>query len=89
MMPIGMTWLPQRQPGSDVTLLRDYPADVVRIECTTCGWADQYRLVALMARFGPAAGLSDVLFVLSADCPRQQEWRFTGSCVASFPEPVT
>jgi hypothetical protein len=80
-----MTWLPQHQPSPGVALLRDYPAEVVRIECDTCGWADRYRLVVLVARFGPAAKLSDVLFVLSTDCPQQQARRFTEPCIASFP----
>src|SRR4051794_35818612 len=68
MPAVGMTWLPQCQSDPGVALLRDYPAEVVSIECDTCGWVDRYRLVALVARFGPAAKLSDVLFVLSTDC---------------------
>jgi hypothetical protein len=85
MPAVGMTWLPQCQSDPGVALLRDYPAEVVSIECDTCGWVDRYRLVALVARFGPAAKLSDVLFVLSTDCPRQRDLRFTEPCIASFP----
>jgi hypothetical protein len=85
MPAVGMTWLPQCQSDSGVALLRDYPAEVVSIECDTCGCVDRYRLVALVARFGPAAKLSDVLFVLSTDCPRQRDLRFTEPCIASFP----
>ena len=83
---VGINWLTQRQPDAGVALLRDYPAEVVSIECGTCGWVDRYRLVTLVTRFGPAAKLSDVLFVLSTDCPRQQDLRFTKPCVASFTE---
>ena len=85
MPAVGMTWLPQCQSDPGVALLRDYPAEVVSIECDTCRWVDRYRLVSLVARFGPAAKLSDVLFVLSTDCPRQQDLRFAEPCIASFP----
>ena len=82
---VGITWLPQCQPDPGLALLRDHPAEVVSIECDTCGWVDRYRLVTLVTRFGPAARLSDVLIVLSADCPRHQDLRFTEPCIASFP----
>lgn len=80
-----MTWLEQRRPGPDVILLRDYPAgDVVRITCLYCPRAGQYHLARLVERFGPAAGLPEVLAMLSADCARRQDWRHIGPCSAGF-----
>jgi hypothetical protein len=65
------SWLVQHQPGSGFALLRDHPGEVVRILCDHCDRAGRYRREALIARFGPAAGLPDMLRTLSADCPRQ------------------
>jgi hypothetical protein len=76
--------LPQRQPGDDVMLLQDYPARLVRIDCRYCNRTGRYGLARLVQRFGPAAGLPDVLAALSAGCPRRQDWRVTGSCGADF-----
>jgi hypothetical protein len=84
-----VTWLPQRQSGPDVILLRDYPAgEVVRITCRYCPRAGRYRLARLIERFGPAAALPEVLAALSADYPRRQDWRINGPCGAGFPDLV-
>jgi hypothetical protein len=64
-------------------LLRHYPAPIVRIECRRCDRADHYRLAALIQRFGPAASLSDVLALLTADCPWQG-----GLCGAGYADSV-
>jgi hypothetical protein len=64
-------WLVQHQAGSGVALLRDHPGEVVRILCDHCDRAGRYRREALIARFGPAAGLPDTLWTLSVDCPRR------------------
>ena len=74
--------------GDDVVLLEDYPTTVVRIDCRYCDLTERYGLAGLVRRFGPAAGLSDVLEALSADCPRRQNWHSTGPCGAGFPDLV-
>ena len=81
-----MAWLEQHQPGGDAVLLRDYPGAVVRLNCQHCPRAGWYTLAGLIARYGPAAGLPDVLAALSADCPYRQDWRITGPCGAGFPD---
>jgi len=48
------------------------------------GRAGRYRLPALLERFGPAAGLPDVLAALAADCPRRGAGRFSDTCGARF-----
>jgi hypothetical protein len=83
-----MTWLEQRQPGGDAVLLEDYPGKLVRIECSHCDRTGRYGLALLVQRFGPAAGLPDVLAALSADCPRRQDGRINGPCGAGFPDLV-
>lgn len=81
-------WLPQRQPGQGAVLLRDYPGAVILVDCPRCGRAGRYALARLVERFGPAAGLPDVLAVLAADCPRRGVGRFTDPCGAGLPELV-
>ena len=83
-----MAWLPQRELDPDVILLRDYPNRVVRIDCRHCDRSGRYGLALLVRRYGPAAGLPEVLAALSADCPRRQDWRITGPCSAGFPDLV-
>ena len=80
-----MTWLTLRQPGPDVVLLCNYPGKVVRTDCQHCDWTGRYGLAGLVARFGPAAGLLDVLAALSTNCSRRPDWRVTGPCGAGFP----
>jgi len=69
-------------------LLRDYPDAVVRLDCRHCPRAGWYTLDGLIARFGPAAGVPEVLAALSAGCPRRQDWRTHGPCGAGFPDLV-
>jgi hypothetical protein len=83
-----MAWLKQCQPGGDAVLLLDYPDRVVRIECRYCERTGRHGLARLVRRFGPEAGLPDVLKALSADCPRRQDRRFNGPCGAGFPDLV-
>jgi hypothetical protein len=56
-----MAWLPQHRPGDDVVLLENYPDRVVRLSCRYCDRTGRYGLAGLVRRFGPAAGLPDVL----------------------------
>src|SRR3712207_3431786 len=85
----GMTWLRQYQSHPDAFLLRDYPpGEVVRVECRHCPRADRYRPAELIERFGPAAGLPEVLAALTADCPRWQDWQPAGPYGTSFPDLV-
>jgi hypothetical protein len=81
-----MAWLSQREPGPDLILLRDYPRKVVRIDCRYCDHSERCGLASLVRRYGPAAALTEVLAVLVAECPRQQDWHSTGPCGAGFPD---
>jgi len=83
-----MTWLNQREPGPNVILLEDYPGKVVYLGCQYCDRSERHGLAGLVRRFGPAAGLSDVLEALSADCSRWQDRQIAGPCGASFPDLV-
>lgn len=78
------TWLPQRRADTGAVLLGSFPTPVVRVACEACGRAGSYRLSSLVERFGPAAGLPDVLAVLAADCPRRGAGRFSDPCGARF-----
>jgi hypothetical protein len=60
--------------------------DVVRLDCRHCLRSGRYRLAVLIERYGPAAGLPEVL---SADCPRRQDWRFHGPYGAVFRDLMT
>ena len=76
------SWLPQRQPDAGAVVLRDFPAGLaVRVACTKCSRFGKYQLPALIRRYGPAAGLPEVLAALSADCQR----RIDDLCGAYFP----
>jgi hypothetical protein len=83
-----MAWLQQRQPGGHAVLLQDHPGKLVHIACRYCDRTERYGLARLIRRYGPAAGLPDVLAALSADCPRRQDWRTHGPCGAGFPDLV-
>ena len=75
----------QREDCCDVVLLQDYPDKVVRLDCRHCDRTGRYGLAELVQRFGPAAGLPDVLAAVSADCSRRQDWRTRRPCGAGFP----
>ena len=78
------TWLPQRRADAGAVLLRDFRAPIVDVGCEACGRAGRYRLPALLERFGPAAGLPDVLAALAADCPHRGAGRFSDTCGVQF-----
>jgi hypothetical protein len=46
--------------------LREFPLDVVRINCERCGRAGSYRRDGLMVRFGADIALPDLLVVMRA-----------------------
>ena len=53
--------------------LRDYPYVVVNVRCQFCPKRQgRYRLVGLVARFGPDILLDDLLARIAADCPRRR-----------------
>jgi hypothetical protein len=78
--------LPRRASGPGAVLLRDDTGEVVRLDCARCDRRGAYRLAVLIERFGPAAGLPDVLSVLAGNCPRRGMGRFSDPCGAGFPE---
>jgi hypothetical protein len=83
-----MTWLRQMRPTDGAVRVQDYPFAVVRIACRHCPRAGRYRRASLAERFGPAAGLPEVVEVLAADCPRRGVGRFRDPCGAHFPDLV-
>ena len=46
--------------------------DVLRVECAKCGRSGQYRVAALIAKYGRDAKLFDWSDELTADCPRKR-----------------
>ena len=50
--------------------LREYPAEMVRLACTKCGRAGQYRKQALIERYGADIRLLDLREEI-AQCERQ------------------
>jgi hypothetical protein len=68
--------------------VRDYPAQVVRIACRHCPHAGRYRRAGLAERFGPAAGLPEVVEVLAADCLKRGIGQFSDPCGTYFPDLV-
>ena len=65
-----LSWLPQRCSSEGAALLQDYAADVLCVSCVDCDRADHHRLADLLDRFGPAAGMPEVLVALTGDCPK-------------------
>ena len=65
-----LSWLPQRSAGEGVALLQDYAAEVLCVACADCDRATYHRLADLLDRFGPAAGVAEVLVALTEDCPK-------------------
>jgi hypothetical protein len=60
--------------------LREFPLDVVRVECPQCHRTGSYRLDGLIARFGPDVALPDILMEL-ATCERKD---FSRRCSAQY-----
>jgi hypothetical protein len=58
---------------------------VVRLDCRHCDRTGGYGLAGLMRRFGPAAGLPEVLVALSADCPAGRTAASTDPAALAFP----
>ena len=54
--------------------LRDYPEDVVRLACDTCGRRGGYWKPSLVSRFGLEISLPDLRFEI-AQCERQTSTR--------------
>jgi hypothetical protein len=45
--------------------------DLLRVNCAKCDHKGQYRVTALVERYGPEMGLPDWKDQLTADCPRR------------------
>jgi hypothetical protein len=45
--------------------------DLLRVGCSKCARAGQYRVTALIERYGPDMGLPDWKDAITADCPRR------------------
>lgn len=76
--------MPQRPHGTGAMLLQDMPGELVRIQCDACGRWGQYAYARLVERFGPAAGLPDVLSALAGGCPRRGAGQYSDPCGARF-----
>lgn len=60
-------------PRSGSILLRDLRGhlNLLRVECGKCGRKSRTSVTRLIGDHGAAAGLSDVLVLLSSECPRR------------------
>ena len=50
--------------------LAEYPAAMVRLKCSKCGRAGQYRKATLIQKHGREIPLPDLLHRIGASCPR-------------------
>ena len=72
--------------------LSRYPFVLVRIGCTVCHRAGQYRLARLAERYGAEATLEAILYDLTRDCRyrhmphRPSRLKNRGDCQAYFPD---
>src|SRR5262245_7492104 len=68
--------LPRRRIGHDrlgSLKLREYPGDIVRLSCSKCGRAGQYRKQSLIDRYGADIRLPDLREQI-AKCSRHGQW---------------
>lgn len=59
---------------------------VLRVSCTKCDRAGQYRLDRLIEHRGADGTIIDFLAEISADCPRRQAGKIYDLCGASCPD---
>jgi hypothetical protein len=50
--------------------LTEYPAAMVRLQCSKCGRSGQYRKAALIEKYGRDVSLPDLLHMIGANCPK-------------------
>ena len=50
--------------------LAEYPAAMVRLKCSKCGRAGQYRKAALIETYGADVSLPDLLHMIGASRPK-------------------
>lgn len=48
----------------------DYPSETITLTCDACGRKGRYRKATLVQRYGPNAGLVNILNDLAKDCPQ-------------------
>ena len=65
--------------------LADFRVELIRVACRRCEQRGQYRRSSLVALYGEAAPLPDVLAQLAHDCPRRGAIGNT-ACGAYFPD---
>ncbi len=70
-------------PNRGALTIKTYPRDLVRLACPKCGRSGQYRRQTLLARYGAAALMPDVLTCL-ANCPRRGN--YSDPCQAVYPD---
>lgn len=60
-------------PRVGTILLRDLRGhlDLLRVECAKCGQRSRANVARLIGDHGAAAGLSEVLALISSECPRR------------------
>jgi hypothetical protein len=75
-----------RQMRNGSHSLGEFPLAVARVDCPRCERAGSYRLDGLLARFGAAAALPDVLLAL-ASCDQRKD--FSRPCSARFTDLAT
>jgi hypothetical protein len=80
-MIVGLT----RPTMTGAHTLANYPRGVVRVACRKCDRRGQYLRSSLMALYGAAEPLPDVLRRLAHDCPKRDAIE-NDTCGAYFPD---
>jgi hypothetical protein len=52
--------------------IKDFPSDLVEIECKQCGRHGRYRKAALIEKYGSDIGLPDLLALIAGDCDQRE-----------------
>ena len=50
--------------------LAQYPATMVRLDCSKCGRSGQYRKATLIGKYGADIPLPELLRRIATDCPK-------------------
>ena len=75
-------------PRHGATTLGDLAGklDCLRIECSACDRAGQYRVLRLIAELGNDFSLIELKLRLTANCTKRQASSIYERCKASFPD---
>ena len=65
--------------------IKDFPSDLVEIECKQCGRHGRYRKAALIEKYGSDIVLPDLLALIAGDCDQRKALLGNRGCGAIYP----